>query len=174
MKLPTESDSCFQIDVKEKVVQDSFLLHNPSYAYEACVVHSKSTHSDSLEIKTHARFLKTNPPYTHRKHFEELGVELMKLLPSIQQSPTLKLKQLPPHLRYVYLGEFCTLSIIILNTFSEVEEEKLLRILREIKQQLDGLTNIKGISYSLCMNKVLMAKNFRPGIESQRRLNPNM
>ncbi|XP_022881013.1 uncharacterized protein LOC111398327 [Olea europaea var. sylvestris] len=40
MKLPTESDSCFQIDVIDEVVQDSFLLHNPSNAYEACIANS--------------------------------------------------------------------------------------------------------------------------------------
>ncbi|XP_022895371.1 uncharacterized protein LOC111409570 [Olea europaea var. sylvestris] len=43
MKLPIKSDSCFQIDVIDRVVQDSFLLHNPSDAYEACIAHSINT-----------------------------------------------------------------------------------------------------------------------------------
>ncbi|XP_022848824.1 uncharacterized protein LOC111371148 [Olea europaea var. sylvestris] len=41
MKLPTEPDDCFQIDVIDKAVQDSFLLHNPSDAYEAYIAHSQ-------------------------------------------------------------------------------------------------------------------------------------
>ncbi|XP_022851451.1 uncharacterized protein LOC111373182 [Olea europaea var. sylvestris] len=39
MKLPTESNSYFQIDIIENVVQDTFLLHNQSYAYESGIVH---------------------------------------------------------------------------------------------------------------------------------------
>ncbi|XP_022894041.1 uncharacterized protein LOC111408526 [Olea europaea var. sylvestris] len=62
MKLPTETDS---------------------YAYEACIAHSQSMQPDSVEMKTCARFLDTNPPYTRRRHFEELGTGPMKPLPSI-------------------------------------------------------------------------------------------
>lgn len=61
MKFPSESDNFFQIDVIEKVVKDTFMLHNPSDAYEACIAHSQATHSDSLEIKACVRILETNP-----------------------------------------------------------------------------------------------------------------
>ncbi|XP_022880622.1 uncharacterized protein LOC111397886 [Olea europaea var. sylvestris] len=118
------------------------------------------TQSDSVEIKTCAIFLDTNPPYTRRRHFEELGTGPTKPLPSIQ---------------YAYLGESCTLPVIISNTVSKVEEKKLLRVLRENKTAIGGtIAVIKGISPSLCMHKILMEENFRPTIESQRRLNPSM
>lgn len=56
-----------------------------------------------------------------------------------------------------------------------MEEEKLLRILRENKTTMGWtMVDIKGISPSLCMHKILMEENFRPTTESQRRLNPNM
>ncbi|XP_022869740.1 uncharacterized protein LOC111389116 [Olea europaea var. sylvestris] len=151
MKLPTESDSCYQVDIIDKAVQETFLLHGPSDAYE------------------------TNPPYTRKRHFEELGMGNTKPLPSVQQPPVLELKQLPPHLRYAYLGELDTLPVIISNTVSEMEEEKLLRVLRENKTAIGWtIADIKGISPSLCMHKILMEENCKPSIESQRRLNPNM
>ncbi|XP_022866337.1 uncharacterized protein LOC111386130 [Olea europaea var. sylvestris] len=175
MKLSIESDSCFQIDVIDKVVQDSFLLHNLSDAYEAYIVHSQSMQFDSVEIETCARFLDTNQPYTLRRYFEELRTGPTKPLPSIQQPPKLELKQLQPHLRYAYLGESCTLLVIISNIVSEVEEDKLLRVLKENKIAIGWtIADIKGISPSLCMHKILMDENYRPTIESQRRLNPTM
>ncbi|XP_022891734.1 uncharacterized protein LOC111406565 [Olea europaea var. sylvestris] len=175
MKLPTETDRCFQIDVIDKVVQDSFFLHNRSDTYEGCIVHSQSTQSDSVEMETCAKFLDTNPPYTRKRYFEELGTEPTKPLPSIQHLRKLELKQLPPHLRYAYLGKSCTLHVIISNIVSKVEEEKLLRVLRENKTAIGWIiVDIKGISPSLYMHKILMEENFRPTIESQRRLNPNM
>ncbi|XP_022855935.1 uncharacterized protein LOC111377112 [Olea europaea var. sylvestris] len=149
MKLPSESDSCFQVNVIDK--------------------------SNSLEIETCAWFLETNPPYTRKRHFEELGIGTTKPLPSIQQLPVLELKQLSPHLRYAYLKESCTLPMIISNIVSEVEEEKLFRVLRENKTTIGWtIADIKGISPSLCMHKILMEENCKPSIEGQRRLNPNM
>ncbi|XP_022868243.1 uncharacterized protein LOC111387880 [Olea europaea var. sylvestris] len=85
MKLPSESDSCFQVIVIDKVVQEAFLLNSTSDAYEACIAHSQLTQSDSIEIETCARFLETNLPYTRKRHFEELGTGTTKPLPSIQQ-----------------------------------------------------------------------------------------
>ncbi|XP_022870709.1 uncharacterized protein LOC111389952 [Olea europaea var. sylvestris] len=40
MKLSAESDSCYQIDIINKTVQETFLLHGPSDAYEACIAQS--------------------------------------------------------------------------------------------------------------------------------------
>lgn len=103
------------------------------------------------------------------------GTRPTKPLPSIQQPLKLELKQLPPYLRYAYVGKSCTLSVIISSTVSEVEEAKLLRVLMENKTVIGWtITDIKGINPSLCMHKILTAENFRPTIESQRRLNPNM
>ena len=48
-----------------------------------------------------------------RTRFEELGKSSSSLVLSIQEAPKLKLKQLPSHLRYIYLGENSTVLIII-------------------------------------------------------------
>ena len=55
------------------------------------------------------------------------------------------------------------------------EEEKLLRILREHRTALGWtISDIKGISPSICMQKILMEELYKPSIEPQRRLNPAM
>lgn len=175
MKFPTEADSCFQINVVDRIVQDTFRLHHPSDAYEACIAHSQSTHSESSEIKTCARFLESNHPYMRRRYYEELGTRTAKSVPSIVKPPKLELKQLPPHLRYAYLGEYSTPPVIISSTVSEVEEDKLLRVLRENKTAIGwSIADIKGISPSICMHKILMEEKFKPSIDGQRRLNPHM
>ncbi|XP_022855926.1 uncharacterized protein LOC111377105 [Olea europaea var. sylvestris] len=131
IRYPAESDSCFQIDVIDNTVNDTFPLHNPPDPYEACIVHSQSTQSDSNEIETCARNLEANPTYRRRPHFKELGTGPTKPLPSIQRPPELELKQLSSHLRYAYLGKSSTLPVIISNSISKLEEERLLRVLRE-------------------------------------------
>ncbi|XP_022855332.1 uncharacterized protein LOC111376601, partial [Olea europaea var. sylvestris] len=65
-------------------------------------------------------------PYMRRRCYEELGTRTAKSVPSIVKPPKLELKQLPPHLRYAYLGESSTLLVIISSTVSEAEVLKLL------------------------------------------------
>ncbi|KAL2497810.1 RNA-directed DNA polymerase [Abeliophyllum distichum] len=123
----------------KEMVHENFHLNNPSDPLEACIVHSQSTYADSSEVEMCARYLEANPPYIRRPHFEELGTSSTKHLPSVQQPPKIEFKQLPFHLRYAYLGKSSTLPVIIANSISELEEEKLLRVLREPRQQLGGL-----------------------------------
>ena len=73
-----------------------------------------------------------------RKYFESLGASPSRLTPSIEKPPIVEEKQLPNHLRYAYLGEESTLLVIISSSLSNMEEEKLLKILKEHKKRLDG------------------------------------
>ncbi|PIN05056.1 DNA-directed DNA polymerase [Handroanthus impetiginosus] len=95
------------------------------------------------------------------KFFKSKRVESLKrtapskvLKPSIKEPPTLELNPLPNHLRYAYLDEFDTLPIIICFHFL--------------------MSDIKGISPSFCMHKILLEDYKKPFIESQMRLNPIM
>ena len=65
--------------------------------------------------------------------------------------------------------------MIISASLSEIEVDKLLRKLR-MHRRIIGYTidDIKGISSSICMHRILMEDDFKPTIEHQRRLNPNM
>ena len=72
-------------------------------------------------------------------------------------------------------GESSTLPVIISSYLSKVEEEKLLRVLREHKEVIGwSLADIKGIKPSMCMHRILLEDDSRPIIEAQRRLNPTM
>ncbi|XP_070679273.1 uncharacterized protein [Malus domestica] len=98
-----------------------------------------------------------------------------KLLPSIVQPPTLELKPLPSHLKYVFLGEDQTLPVIISSSLTAQEEDKLIRVLKEHKSAIGWtLADIKGISPTTCMHRILLEEGAKPSREAQRRLNPPM
>ncbi|KAL7587997.1 hypothetical protein Lser_V15G36806 [Lactuca serriola] len=91
------------------------------------------------------------------------------------QAPIFELKTLPAHLKYAYLGEKETLPVIISNKLSEKEEFELIRILKEYKSAIGwNIADIKGLSPSLCMHKILMEEDYKSSQEAQRRLNPPM
>ncbi|CAN6562574.1 unnamed protein product [Malus baccata var. baccata] len=98
-----------------------------------------------------------------------------KLLLSIVQPPTLELKPLPSHLKYVFLGEDQTLPVIISSSLTAQEEDKLIRVLKEHKSAIGWtLADIKGISPTTCMHRILLEEGAKPYREAQRRLNPPM
>ncbi|XP_019246495.1 PREDICTED: uncharacterized protein LOC109226151, partial [Nicotiana attenuata] len=99
--------------------------------------------------------------------------------PSVEEAPKLELKPLPPspppHLQYAYLGGPDTLPVIISSDLSKLQEEKLLRVLREHKRAIGWtMSDIRGISPAFCMHKILMEDRHKPSVEQQRRLNPIM
>ncbi|KAM1362811.1 hypothetical protein PS1_028130 [Malus domestica] len=90
-------------------------------------------------------------------------------------APTLELKPLPDHLKYVFLGNDETLPVIVSSSLTAHEEEKLVRVLREYKTAIGWtLADIKGISPTTCMHRILLEEGTKPSREAQRRLNPPM
>ena len=84
-------------------------------------------------------------------------------------------KPLPSHLKYAYLGVESTLLVIISSSLNAMEEEKLLRVLRDHKQALGwSLADLKGIRPSMCMHRILLEDGHKPSVEAQRRLNPTI
>ena len=58
---------------------------------------------------------------------------------------------------------------------NELEEQKLIEILRKYKGAISWLVeDLKGISPSICMYKILLEENAKTSIEHQKRLNPVM
>ncbi|KAL8124541.1 hypothetical protein AgCh_012260 [Apium graveolens] len=97
---------------------------------------------------------------------EELNKAPKRLKPSIKEAPTLELKPLPEHLRYAFLGDASTFPIIITSDLSGSDEEKLLRILREFKSVIGWtIADIKGISPSYYMHKILLEEGSNPTVE---------
>ncbi|KAI5342851.1 hypothetical protein L3X38_010727 [Prunus dulcis] len=72
-------------------------------------------------------------------------------------------------------GENETLRVIIASHLRPNDENKLLRVLKEHKIAIGwSIADIKGISPTLCMHKILLEDNAMPKRDAQRRLNPNM
>ena len=96
-------------------------------------------------------------------------------MPSFEKPTQMEQKPLPNHLRYAYLGESSTLPVIISTSLTIIEEEKLLRVLRDHKNAIGwSLTDLKGIRPSMCMHQILLEDGHKPSVEAQRRLNPTM
>ena len=85
------------------------------------------------------------------------------------------LKELPSHLKYEFLEPEKRKPIIISAALTESEEQKLLKILRKYKESIAwSIKDLKGISPSICIHKILLNYNAKTSIEHQRRLNPVM
>ena len=87
----------------------------------------------------------------------------------------LTLKELPSHLKYEFLEPEKGKPVIISAALTEKEEQKLLVVLRKYKEPIAwSIEDLKGISPSICMHKILLEDNAKTSIEHQRRLNPVM
>ena len=83
------------------------------------------------------------------------------------------LKELPSHSKYAFLELENRKPVII--ALTEYEEQKLLEILRKYKEAIAWSNeDLKGISPSICMHKILLNDNAKTSIEHQRRPNPVM
>ena len=82
------------------------------------------------------------------------------------------LKELPEHLKYAFLQPEKENPVIILAGFTKLEEQKLLEILKKYKEAISwSIEDLKGISPSICMHKILLEENAKTSIEHQRWLN---
>ncbi|KAL0278073.1 UNVERIFIED_CONTAM: Retrovirus-related Pol polyprotein from transposon.6, partial [Sesamum radiatum] len=98
-----------------------------------------------------------------------------ELKPSIEKPPSLELKPLPSHLKYVFLESDSSLPIIASSDLTALQEDKLKRVLKEHLTAIGwSLADIKGISPMTCTHNILMKEAHKPKAQPQRRLNPNM
>ena len=85
------------------------------------------------------------------------------------------LKELPSHLKYAFLELEKGKPVIISTELTENEEQRLLEIPRKYKEAIAwSIEDLKGISPSICMHKILLNEDAKTSVEHQRRLNPVM
>ncbi|KAM2322731.1 hypothetical protein ACFXTH_019376 [Malus domestica] len=194
IKYPIEDHSCFAIDIVDSLAQVHLDRMNDD-ALEIALVHDigarnegggilathgmESDHSavpPCGEVFEMVAALESLPSHFGKSPLSILDLVLAnKLLPSIVQPPTLELKPLPSHLKYVFLGEDQTLPVIISSSLTTPEKDKLIRVLKEHKSAIGWtLADIKGISPTTCMHRILLEEGAKPSQEAQRRLNPPM
>ncbi|XP_070015580.1 uncharacterized protein [Nicotiana sylvestris] len=94
--------------------------------------------------------------YTYEPHKLSLDLENRTSPPtrtSIEESPILEFKPLPPHFWYEFLVPFSTLSVIISSCLTNVQVESTLAVLQKRKKAIGWtLADIRGISPAFCMH----------------------
>nr|GEW37417.1 reverse transcriptase domain-containing protein [Tanacetum cinerariifolium] len=101
--------------------------------------------------------------------------EETKAKSSIEEPPELELKELPSHLEYDFLEETDKLLLIIAKDLKDVEKEALLKVLKSHKRAIAWkISDIKGIDPRFCTHKILMEEDYKPTVQSQRRVNPKI
>ncbi|GJV22648.1 reverse transcriptase domain-containing protein [Tanacetum coccineum] len=101
--------------------------------------------------------------------------EIIKAKPSMEEPPELELKDLPSHLEYAYLEENDKLPVIIAKGLKDDEKDALLKVLKSHKRAIAWkITDIKGIDPRFCTHKILMEDDYKPMVQSQRRVNPKI
>ncbi|CAN6697901.1 unnamed protein product [Malus baccata var. baccata] len=194
MKYPSENHSCFAIDVIDSLSQDHFDKLNDDALelvitqgmdkqnVEATTMGTHSMHGHSFVVPPNDEVIEMvaaleSLPSQSGKYSDPIlsSVSANKMLPLVVQPPTLELKPLPSHLKYVFLGEDDTLPVIISSSLTAQEESKLVRVLKEYKTAIGWtLADIKGISPTTCMHRILLEEGSKTSREAQRRLNPPM
>ena len=79
------------------------------------------------------------------------------------------------HLKYVYLGEQETISVIIASHLNDEQEGNLKTILRKHREAIGWtMTDIKGLSPTIVQHRIHLNEDAKPKRDPQRRLNPIM
>nr|GEZ30766.1 DNA-directed DNA polymerase [Tanacetum cinerariifolium] len=122
-----------------------------------------------------------SPPLSNQKdYFLEVPKDLKVIEPkndkSFDDEPLeVKLKDLPPHLEYAFLGDNNKWPVIIAKYLSVDEKSALLKVLKSQKQAIAWkLTDIKGIDLEFYSHKILLEEDYTPKVQSQRKVNPKI
>nr|GEU46442.1 reverse transcriptase domain-containing protein [Tanacetum cinerariifolium] len=120
------------------------------------------------------------PLPNQKYYFPEAYNDLKVIEPKNDKSfdnepPEVKLKELPPHLKYALLGENNKWPVIISKDLSVNEKSALLEVFKSRKKAIAWkLTDIKGIDLKFCSHKILLEDDYSPKVQSQRRVNPKI
>nr|GEZ41096.1 reverse transcriptase domain-containing protein [Tanacetum cinerariifolium] len=93
----------------------------------------------------------------------------------VKEPPELELKELPSHIEYAFLEDSNKLPVIIAKNLKVDEREALINVLKSHKRAITlKISNIKGIDLRFCTHKILMEDDYKPAVQSQRRVNPKI
>nr|GFC19498.1 reverse transcriptase domain-containing protein [Tanacetum cinerariifolium] len=121
------------------------------------------------------------PPLpNHEQYFpsfkKELKVcEAKTVKSSVDEPPEVELKDLPHHLKYVFLEGDNKLPVIISKELREEEKSALIKVLKSHKRAIAWkLSDIQGINPEFCTHKILIEEDYKPVVQHQRRVNPKI
>jgi len=179
MKHRAENPKCYQIDVVYEIVEDNSREPQPTQPMEKAIVNSIEIcdHDEDLEVKECVKQLEASKQEIELVKIEKLLVANNKEARtlSVEEEKNPELKELPSHLKYVFLRKDASKLAIIISTLTPLEEEKLMRVLRGNEGALGWkISDSKGISPAYCMHKIHMEVEYKHVVQPQRRLNPTM
>ncbi|KAM2593901.1 hypothetical protein EV2_044868 [Malus domestica] len=174
---PSSSLDCCSVDVLNSLVFNNILQTKSNDPLQFILSQSQDDFDEEYALIEVVAALEALKPYpsTISPLILSLQPFATHLIPSIVKPPKLELKPLPPHLKYAYLAEFETLLVIIAFDLSPLEEDKLIRVLKEFKSAIRwSIADINGISPTMCMHRILLEEGAKPTREPQWRLNPHL
>ncbi|GKA89625.1 DNA-directed DNA polymerase, partial [Tanacetum coccineum] len=158
---------------------DSFLLKGLEKSINQADLESYDFIGDESGINSDLRIDLDNKPYSVIQETTRSEEVKSKHLYSAsaneidEKKP--KLKDLPHHLKYIYLHDDKSFPIIISSKLSKKEKMLLLQVLEKHRGAFAWkMSDIKGISPSFCTYKILMEDDFKPVIQPQRCLYPKV
>ncbi|CAJ2653731.1 unnamed protein product [Trifolium pratense] len=175
MKQHDDDTQCFRIELVDEVIEDIFKVQHSSSTLEKVLVNSLDNVEEEWEreIELCLRNLNANRIDESPKFENLLEVNDKDQMEEERKVP--ELKQLPSHLKYVFLSDDASFPAIISSKLTHLEEEKLLRVLKSNKAAIGWtISDLKGISPTFCMHKIKLEAEFKPVVQPQRRLNPTM
>nr|GEV21918.1 reverse transcriptase domain-containing protein [Tanacetum cinerariifolium] len=94
---------------------------------------------------------------------------------SVDEPPEGELKDLPPHLEYVFLEGDNKLLVIIAKELGDEEKSALIKVLKSHKRAIAWkLSDIQGINLEFCTHMIIMEEDYKPAVQHQRRVNPKI
>ncbi|XP_068657999.1 uncharacterized protein [Aristolochia californica] len=180
MKYLGDDNPVYFIDVIDSFTQEVFELDGKDKLEVAISKHIEKENEElslSSDFQETVAALNDIPQLQHsgNVHYIELPISNERPLPSVLQAPNPDLKPLPSHLKYMFLGNGGTFPVIISSKLGAPQEEKLVQVLKEHKTAIGWtIANIKGISPSICMLRIVLEEGAKPSCQPQRRLNPPM
>ncbi|XP_070055039.1 uncharacterized protein [Nicotiana tomentosiformis] len=177
MRQPNSNEVCSFVDLATKVIVDdtSVVINVEDTLEDVLLNHDEDEKEGFVDcINT----LQGMGSYSYEPRKLSLDLENRKTpstKPLIEEHPTLELKSLPSHLRYEFLGPRSTLPIILSSCLINVQVDFTFAVLKRRKKSIGWtLANIRGISPTFCMHKIILVEDAKPSVEHQRRLNEAM
>nr|GEV66036.1 reverse transcriptase domain-containing protein [Tanacetum cinerariifolium] len=122
-----------------------------------------------------------SPPFPNHEQSVPLFKEELKaceaktIKSSIDEPPEVELKDLPPHLEYVFLKGDNKLPVIIAKALRDEEKSALIKVLKYHKRAIAWkLSDIQGINPKFYTHKILIEEDYKPTVQNQRRVNPKI
>ncbi|CAJ2652048.1 unnamed protein product [Trifolium pratense] len=175
MKQHDDYTQCFRIELVDEVIEDIFKVQHSSSTLEKVLVNSLDNVEDEWEREIELCLSNLNANRIDESPKFENLLEVNDKDQMEEERKVPELKQLPSHLKYVFLSDDASFPAIISSKLTHLEEEKLLRVLKSNKAAMGWtISDLKGISPTFCMHKIKLEAEFKPVVQPQRRLNPTM